>query len=46
MAKELAEYQVLTKSDNVSNGETKDEVIETLEDLRKHDVDIVTMGHI
>ena len=45
MAKELAEYQVLTKSAIMLGlGETKDEVIETLEDLRKHDVDIVTMG--
>ena len=45
MAKELSEYNLLTKSAIMLGlGETKEEVIETLKDLREHDVDIVTIG--
>ena len=45
MAKELAPYKVLTKSAIMLGlGETKEEVMETLKDLRDHNVDIVTIG--
>src|SRR5690349_6264208 len=44
-AKEVAEYPVLTKSGIIVGlGETNDEVVETLRDLRQHDVDVVTIG--
>jgi lipoic acid synthetase len=44
-AKELATYPVLTKSGIIVGlGETNDEVVETLRDLRAHDVDVVTIG--
>jgi lipoic acid synthetase len=44
-AKELAGYPVLMKSGIIVGlGETNDEVVETLRDLRAHDVDVVTIG--
>ncbi|MDQ3669753.1 MAG: lipoyl synthase [Actinomycetota bacterium] len=44
-AKEIADYSVLTKSGIIVGlGETNDEVVETLRDLRAHDVDVVTIG--
>ncbi len=44
-AKEVADYPVLTKSGIIVGlGETNDEVVETMADLRKHDVDVVTIG--
>ena len=44
-AKELADYPVLTKSGIIVGlGETNDEVVETMRDLREHDVDVVTIG--
>jgi lipoic acid synthetase len=44
-AKELAGYPVLTKSGIIVGlGETNDEVVETMRDLRDHDVDVVTIG--
>jgi lipoic acid synthetase len=44
-AKELADYSVLTKSGIIVGlGETNDEVVETLRDLRAHNVDVVTIG--
>jgi lipoic acid synthetase len=44
-AKQLADYPVLTKSGVIVGlGETNDEVVETLRDLRSHDVDVVTIG--
>jgi lipoic acid synthetase len=44
-AKELAGYQVLTKSGIIVGlGETNDEVVETMRDLREHGVDVVTIG--
>jgi lipoic acid synthetase len=44
-AKELADYDVLTKSGIIVGlGETNDEVVETLVDLRQHGVDVVTIG--
>jgi lipoyl synthase len=44
-AKELAAYPVLTKSGIIVGlGETNDEVVETLRDLREHGVDVVTIG--
>ena len=44
-AKEVADYNVLTKSSIIVGlGETNDEVVETLRDLRAHDVDVVTIG--
>ena len=44
-AKELAEYPVLTKSGIIVGlGETNDEVVETMRDLREHGVDVVTIG--
>ena len=43
--KELAEYPVLTKSGIIVGlGETNDEVVETMQDLRAHGVDVVTIG--
>src|SRR4051794_1213353 len=44
-AKEIAEYPVLTKSGIIVGlGETNDEVVETMRDLRAHGVDVVTIG--
>ena len=44
-AKEIANYPVLTKSGIIVGlGETNDEVVETLRDLRGHGVDVVTIG--
>ncbi|HSK14917.1 MAG TPA: lipoyl synthase [Gaiellaceae bacterium] len=44
-AKQLARYPVLTKSGIIVGlGETNDEVVETMRDLRGHGVDVVTIG--
>jgi lipoic acid synthetase len=44
-AKERADYPVLTKSGIIVGlGETNDEVVETMRDLRAHGVDVVTIG--
>ena len=44
-AKEIADYPVLTKSGIIVGlGESNDEVVETLRDLRGHGVDVVTIG--
>ena len=44
-AKALAGYPVLTKSGIIVGlGETNDEVVETMRDLRSHGVDVVTIG--
>jgi len=44
-AKDLADYPVLTKSGIIVGlGETNDEVVETMRNLREHDVDVVTIG--
>jgi lipoic acid synthetase len=44
-AKELAGYPVLTKSGIIVGlGETNDEVVQTMADLRAHGVDVVTIG--
>jgi lipoic acid synthetase len=44
-ARELADYPVLTKSGIIVGlGETNDEVLETMRELRAHDVDVVTIG--
>ncbi len=44
-AKEVADYPVLTKSGIIVGlGETNGEVVETMRDLRDHDVDVVTIG--
>ena len=44
-AKELAGYPVLTKSGIIVGlGETNDEVVETMRDLRARGVDVVTIG--
>ena len=44
-AKELADYPVLTKSGIIVGlGETNEEVVETMGDLREHGVDVVTIG--
>jgi lipoic acid synthetase len=44
-AKEIAAYPVLTKSGIIVGlGETNDEVVDTMRDLREHDVDVVTIG--
>jgi lipoyl synthase len=44
-AKELADYPVMTKSGIIVGlGETNDEVVETMRDLRAHGVDVVTIG--
>ncbi len=43
--KEIADYPVLTKSALMLGlGETKDEVIQALKDLREYDVDFLTIG--
>jgi len=44
-AKEVADYSVLTKSGIIVGlGETNDEVVETMRDLRANGVDVVTIG--
>ena len=44
-AKEVADYPVLTKSGIIVGlGETNDEVVDTMRDLRAHGVDVVTIG--
>ncbi len=44
-AKEVADYPVLTKSGIIVGlGETNDEVVDTLRDLRANGVDVVTIG--
>jgi lipoic acid synthetase len=44
-AKEVAGYPVLTKSGIIVGlGETNEEVVETMTDLRAHGVDVVTIG--
>ena len=44
-AKEIADYPVLTKSGIIVGlGETNDEVVDTMRDLRAHGVDVVTIG--
>jgi lipoic acid synthetase len=44
-AKELADYPVLTKSGIIVGlGESNDEVVETMADLRRNGVDVVTIG--
>jgi lipoyl synthase len=44
-AKELADYRVMTKSGIIVGlGETNDEVVETMRDLRENGVDVVTIG--
>ena len=44
-AKELADYRVLTKSGIIVGlGETNDEIVDTMRDLRAHGVDVVTMA--
>ena len=44
-AKELADYDVMTKSGIIVGlGETNDEVVETMRDLRAHGVDVITIG--
>jgi lipoyl synthase len=44
-AKELADYPVLTKSGIIVGlGETNEEVVDTMRDLREHGVDVVTIG--
>jgi lipoyl synthase len=44
-AKQVADYPVLTKSGIIVGlGETNDEVVETMRDLRTHEVDVVTIG--
>jgi lipoyl synthase len=44
-AKELADYPALTKSGIIVGlGETNEEVVETMNDLREHGVDVVTIG--
>jgi lipoic acid synthetase len=44
-AKEIARYPVLTKSGIIVGlGETNDEVVDTMRDLRAHGVDVVTIG--
>ena len=44
-AKEVAGYDVMTKSGIIAGlGETNDEIVETMADLRAHGVDVVTIG--
>jgi lipoyl synthase len=44
-AKELADYRVMTKSGIIVGlGETNDEVVDTMRDLRESGVDVVTIG--
>jgi lipoic acid synthetase len=44
-AKDVADYPVLTKSGLIVGlGETNDEIVETMRDLRRNGVDVVTIG--
>ena len=44
-AKDVADYPVLTKSGIIVGlGETNEEIVETMRDLRGHGVDVVTIG--
>ncbi len=44
-AKEVADYPVLTKSGIIAGlGETNDEIVETMRDLRENGVDVITIG--
>jgi lipoic acid synthetase len=44
-AKQVADYPILTKSGIIVGlGESNDEVLETMSDLRAHGVDVVTIG--
>ncbi len=44
-AKEIADYPVMTKSGIIVGlGETNEEIVETMRDLREHGVDVVTIG--
>ena len=44
-AKEVADYPVLTKTGIIAGlGETNDEIVETMRELRAHGVDVVTIG--
>ena len=44
-AKQISDYPLLTKSGIIVGlGETNDEVVETMRDLRAHGVDVVTIG--
>jgi lipoic acid synthetase len=44
-AKEVADYRVLTKSGIIVGlGETNDEVVDTMRDLRSNGVDVITIG--
>ena len=44
-AKEVADYPVMTKSGIIVGlGETNDEIVETMRDLRAHAVDVLTIG--
>ena len=44
-AKAVADYPVLTKTGIIAGlGETNDEIVETLRDLRAHGIDVVTIG--
>ncbi len=44
-AKEIADYPVLTKSGIIVGlGETNEEIVETMRDLRANGVDVVTIG--
>jgi lipoic acid synthetase len=44
-AKEVADYPLLTKSGIIVGlGETNEEVVEAMRDLRRHGVDVVTIG--
>ena len=44
-AKDLADYRVMTKSGIIVGlGETNDEVVDTMRDLRENGVDVVTIG--
>jgi lipoic acid synthetase len=44
-AKKVAGYAVMTKSGIIAGlGETNDEIVSTMRDLRAHDVDVVTIG--
>jgi lipoic acid synthetase len=44
-AKEVADYPVMTKSGIIVGlGETNEEIVETMRDLRENGVDVVTVG--
>jgi lipoyl synthase len=44
-AKEVADYSVLTKSGIIAGlGETNEEIVETMRDLRENGVDVITIG--